>query len=123
MECRTAGIAEVEHDLHTTSGSISLSLSLYILMQGGFPVIWSAVSEIVGRKVCTFQRYEGTLLIRCSCTQKVYICSLTLCMVGCIVAGVADSIGLLTGMRCVQGAGSVIPVIYQVFLILTHRYE
>lgn len=79
-------IAEVESQLHASSGQISLSLSIFILLQGGFPVIWSAVSEIVGRK-------------------KVYLVSMTLCMVGCIVAGTAKSIGVLLGMRCVQGAG------------------
>ncbi|GJE91884.1 MFS general substrate transporter [Phanerochaete sordida] len=80
------GIAEVERDLHTSSGSISLSLSIFILIQGGFPIIWSAVSEIVGRK-------------------KVYLVSMAICMVGCIVAGTAKSISVLIGMRCLQGAG------------------
>ena len=46
-----AGIADVERDLHTTSGLISLSLSLYIVLQGGMPILWSSISEIVGRKV------------------------------------------------------------------------
>ena len=50
--CYTAaGIAEVEHDLHASSDSISLSLSIFILLQGAMPLIWSAVSEIIGRKV------------------------------------------------------------------------
>lgn len=46
-----AGIAQVESDLHATSGLISLSLSLFILIQGMTPLLWSATSEIVGRKV------------------------------------------------------------------------
>jgi hypothetical protein len=46
-----AGIAEVQRDLNASAGSISWSLSLFILMQGAVPVIWSAVSEVMGRKV------------------------------------------------------------------------
>jgi hypothetical protein len=47
----TAANAQIEQQLHTNSGDISLSLSLFILIQGNFPVIWSAISEIKGRKV------------------------------------------------------------------------
>ena len=39
--------------------------------------------------------------------QKVYLVSISLCTVGCIVAGTAKSIGVLIGMRVVQAAGSV----------------
>ncbi|KAF7799395.1 hypothetical protein EIP86_010627 [Pleurotus ostreatoroseus] len=81
------GISQVESELHATSGQISWSLSVFILLQGVCPLFWSAVSEITGRK-------------------KVYLVSITICTVGCIVAGVAKSIGVLIGMRCVQAAGS-----------------
>lgn len=47
-----AANSQIEQELHTTASKISLSLSLFILVQGNFPVIWSAVSEIKGRKVC-----------------------------------------------------------------------
>ncbi|TCD62101.1 hypothetical protein EIP91_007476 [Steccherinum ochraceum] len=43
-------ISEIESELHATSGEISWSLSLFILFQGCVPLIWSAVSEIYGRK-------------------------------------------------------------------------
>ena len=46
-----AAIAEIESDLDATAGQLSLTLSLFILIQGGFPLIWSSVSEIRGRKV------------------------------------------------------------------------
>ncbi|KAJ3523174.1 hypothetical protein NM688_g8769 [Phlebia brevispora] len=81
------GIAQIESELHASSGEISLSLSLYILIQGCFPLFWSAVSEITGRK-------------------KVYLASITLCTIGCIVAGLAKTVGVLIGMRCIQAAGS-----------------
>ncbi|EPT02266.1 hypothetical protein FOMPIDRAFT_73914 [Fomitopsis schrenkii] len=80
-------IAEIESDLHASAGQLSLTLSLFILIQGGFPLIWSSVSEIQGRKI-------------------VYLISIALCMVGCIVAATAKTINVLIGMRCLQAAGS-----------------
>lgn len=47
----TAAISQIESDLHATSGQLSLTVSLFILIQGGFPLIWCAISEIQGRKV------------------------------------------------------------------------
>jgi hypothetical protein len=46
-----ASIKQVETDLRTTSGKISLSLSTFILVLGSMPLLWSAISEIKGRKV------------------------------------------------------------------------
>jgi hypothetical protein len=48
----TAANAQIEQQLHASGGDISLSLSLFILAQGNFPIIWSSISEIKGRKVC-----------------------------------------------------------------------
>jgi MFS family permease len=47
----TAANQNIEDDLHASPSSISLSLSLFILFQGVVPLLWSAVSEINGRKV------------------------------------------------------------------------
>ncbi|CCL99471.1 uncharacterized protein FIBRA_01489 [Fibroporia radiculosa] len=80
-------ISQIEADLHATPSQLSLTLSLFILIQGGFPLIWSAVSEVQGRK-------------------RVYLVSLVICTVGCIVSATAKSINVLIGMRCVQAAGS-----------------
>ncbi|TFY56644.1 hypothetical protein EVJ58_g7508 [Rhodofomes roseus] len=80
-------ITQIESDLHATAGQLSLTLSLFILIQGGFPLIWSSVSEIQGRK-------------------NVYLTSIALCMLGCIVAATAKTINVLIGMRCLQAAGS-----------------
>lgn len=46
-----AAIAQIESDLHASPGQISLSLSLFIMIQGVVPLLWCAVSEIHGRKV------------------------------------------------------------------------
>lgn len=48
-----AAISEVEADLHASAEQMSLTVALFILIQGGFPVFWSAISEIQGRKVGT----------------------------------------------------------------------
>jgi len=73
--------------LHASSGEISLSLSLFILVQGNFPVIWSAISEIKGRKL-------------------VYLFSVALFTLGSAIVAVSRTIGLVIGMRILQGAGS-----------------
>ncbi|KAJ3491132.1 hypothetical protein NLI96_g911 [Meripilus lineatus] len=38
--------------------------------------------------------------------KKVYLISLVICSVGCIISATAQSIGVLIGMRCVQALGS-----------------
>ncbi|KAI0061746.1 MFS general substrate transporter [Artomyces pyxidatus] len=80
-------ITKIEADLHTSSGQISLSLSLFILLQGSVPLIWTAISEIEGRKI-------------------VYLLSILISIVGCIVAAEAKSIEVLIAARCLQAIGS-----------------
>jgi multidrug resistance protein len=77
----------IEQELHATASEISLSLSLFILVQGNFPLVWSAVSEIKGRKL-------------------VYLASITLFTVGSAIVAISNTIGLLIGMRVVQAAVS-----------------
>ncbi|KAI9451117.1 MFS general substrate transporter [Lactarius psammicola] len=80
-------IKQVEIDLRTSSGKISLVLSIFIVFQGSVPLLWTAISEIKGRKL-------------------VYVVSLAIAMVGYIVAAEAKSIGVLIGMRAVQAIGT-----------------
>ncbi|KAH9055249.1 major facilitator superfamily domain-containing protein [Lactarius vividus] len=86
-------IKQVETDLRTTSGKFSLVLSIFIVFQGSAPLLWTAISEIKGRKL-------------------VYVLSLAIGMVGYIVAAEAESIGVLIGMRAIQamGTGSVLAI-------------
>ncbi|CCM00162.1 uncharacterized protein FIBRA_02190 [Fibroporia radiculosa] len=79
-------ISQIESDLHATSNQMSLTLSLFILVQGGLPVIWSAISEIQGRKM-------------------VYLLSIALYTVGSLVAALSKSIQVLIVMRVLQAAG------------------
>ena len=46
-----AAIKKVENDLRATSGEISLTLSIFTVTQGAVPPLWTALSEIKGRKV------------------------------------------------------------------------
>ncbi|KAN0130193.1 Major facilitator superfamily domain containing protein [Lactarius tabidus] len=80
-------IKQVENDLRATSGEISLTLSIFTVGQGIVPPLWTALSEIKGRKL-------------------VYVLSLAIALVGCIVAAVAKSIGVLIGMRAIQAVGT-----------------
>lgn len=41
----------IARDMHATSEQISWTLAAFILVQGNFPLVWSAASEIKGRKV------------------------------------------------------------------------
>ncbi|TFK81687.1 MFS general substrate transporter [Polyporus arcularius HHB13444] len=80
-------ISQIEQQLHASSSSLALSLSLFILIQGAVPLLWSTLSEFWGRK-------------------KVYLVSTALCVVGCIVAALAKTISILIGMRSIQALGS-----------------
>ncbi|KAI0030266.1 major facilitator superfamily domain-containing protein, partial [Vararia minispora EC-137] len=81
------GITDIKRDLHASDGDISLSLALFILIQGTLPLFWSVTSELKGRKI-------------------VYLISICIAMVGALVAALSKSIGVLIGMRCFQGLGS-----------------
>lgn len=74
-----ASNAEMEAELPATSSQISLTVSLFILFQGVMPLLWSAVSELKGRKVCVFLTWileEGCWGIReggvCSVVRDIY---------------------------------------------------
>ncbi|KAH0832263.1 MFS general substrate transporter [Lanmaoa asiatica] len=79
--------SQIEEELHATASEISLSLSLSILVQGNCPVVWSAVSEIKGRRL-------------------VYLLSITLFTLGSVIVAISKTIGLVIGMRVVQAAGA-----------------
>ncbi|KAJ8518978.1 hypothetical protein ONZ45_g4023 [Pleurotus djamor] len=84
---QTPAIQQMEERLPATSSQISLSLSIFILSQGLVPLVWSAMSEIMGRKL-------------------VYLVSIGLAIVGCIATALAPNIGLVIGFRVLQGAGT-----------------
>ncbi|KAG2156818.1 major facilitator superfamily domain-containing protein [Suillus bovinus] len=77
----------IEDNLHATSSQISWTLAAFLIIQGNFPLIWSAASEIKGRK-------------------PVYLVASVLFMVGSVALALCQSIEVMIGMRTVQAAGS-----------------
>ncbi|KAG1823581.1 major facilitator superfamily domain-containing protein [Suillus subaureus] len=77
----------IEVDLHATSSQISWSLAAFLIIQGNFPLLWSAASEIKGRK-------------------PVYLVASALFMVGSAALALSKTIEMMIGMRALQAAGS-----------------
>ncbi|KAJ7160911.1 vacuolar DHA amino acid exporter [Mycena filopes] len=80
-------IAEMEADLPATASQISLSISLFIGLQGFMPLLWSAISEVKGRKM-------------------VYVVSLAIFTAGSVVVATSKTIELVIIFRCIQATGS-----------------
>ncbi|KAJ7739502.1 major facilitator superfamily domain-containing protein, partial [Mycena metata] len=83
-------IANMEADLPATASQISLSISLFIGLQGFMPLLWSAISEVKGRKV-------------------VYVVSLAIFTAGSAVVATSKTIQLVIIFRCVQATGHSAP--------------
>jgi MFS family permease len=112
---------DIEQKLHASPSEISWSLSLFILVQGNFPLVWAAISEIKGRKVSAnvFKIAEPTEI---HVHQIVYLVSYSIFVVGSIIVATAQSIGLIIGMRGLQAAGYVHCLgIYQWALTASNR--
>ncbi|EJD50728.1 vacuolar DHA amino acid exporter [Auricularia subglabra TFB-10046 SS5] len=80
-------ITDIKAQLGATDQEISLTISLFIIIQGSTPLLWSAVSEFKGRKF-------------------VYIISLLLFTAGCAVAASASRMEVLISMRILQALGT-----------------
>ncbi|GAA5824803.1 hypothetical protein JCM11251_005352 [Rhodosporidiobolus azoricus] len=80
-------LEDLQYDLNTTDSLLALGVSLFILGQGAFPMCWSAISEVSGRKYC-------------------YIISLIIYIVGSIVCSRSETIAVFLVMRILQSLGS-----------------
>ncbi|KAJ7058233.1 vacuolar DHA amino acid exporter [Mycena amicta] len=80
-------IDDMERDLPATASQISLSISLFIAVQGFMPLLWTAVSEIMGRKL-------------------IYVSSIAIFTAGSVVVATSKTITLVIVFRIVQAAGS-----------------
>ncbi|KAF7326635.1 Vacuolar DHA amino acid exporter [Mycena venus] len=80
-------IADMETDLPATASQISLSISLFIAIQGFMPLLWSAISEVKGRKL-------------------VYVVSLAIFTAGSVGVAMSKTIELVIVFRCIQAIGS-----------------
>ncbi|KAJ7938304.1 vacuolar DHA amino acid exporter [Mycena leptocephala] len=81
-------IADMEVELSATASQISLSLSLFIAFQGVMPLVWSAISEVKGRKF-------------------VYVVSIAIFAAGSVVVATSKTIELVIIFRCIQATGYV----------------
>ncbi|KAG2109874.1 major facilitator superfamily domain-containing protein [Suillus discolor] len=77
----------IEADLHATSSQVSWTLAAFLFPQGNFPLLWSAASEIKGRK-------------------PVYLVGSALFMAGNVALALSKTIEVMIGMRALQAAGS-----------------
>ncbi|KAJ6520630.1 major facilitator superfamily domain-containing protein [Mycena vulgaris] len=80
-------IADMEAELPATASQISLSISLFIAIQGFMPLLWSAISEVKGRKL-------------------VYVVSIAIFTAGSVVVATSKTIALVIAFRCIQATGS-----------------
>ncbi|KAJ7468471.1 major facilitator superfamily domain-containing protein [Mycena latifolia] len=80
-------IADMEAQLPASASQISLSISLFIGIQGFMPLLWSAVSEVKGRKL-------------------VYVVSIAIFTAASVVVATSKTIELVIAFRCIQATGS-----------------
>lgn len=90
--CHPAAVEEMEQDLPATPAQFSLSISVFILIQGVFPLVWSAISEVKGRKVSYLSTSTESRLIQY--LKLVYVSSLALFTVGSIMVALSKHIAL-----------------------------
>nr|QFR37053.1 MFS transporter [Cyberlindnera americana] len=80
-------IEDMKKDLNTTTMMTNVSVGIYLLSLGVFPIWWSSFSEMLGRRT-------------------VYVSSFTLYVGFAVGCALSPSIGSLTGFRVLTGACS-----------------
>lgn len=95
----------LQRDLNTSNQLVAASVSLFILGQGIFPLVWSGVSEIQGRKTCYI------ISLGASPSSSLFSPRLTLfsTVIYCVATAVcsrSQSIGVFIAMRILQSVGS-----------------
>lgn len=80
-------ISDLEMELNASQSAITLSLSLYILFQGTVPLLWSPISELIGRKM-------------------VFCVAMALFTISSGFVSLAPNMATVIGLRAVAAAGS-----------------
>ncbi|EJD50729.1 MFS general substrate transporter [Auricularia subglabra TFB-10046 SS5] len=83
----TPALNNIKAALGATDVEMSLSVALFIVIQGTTPLLWSVIGELKGRKFA-------------------YVGSLLMFTVGCAGAAASRNVGVLIAMRLLQGLGS-----------------
>jgi hypothetical protein len=76
-----AAVQEMHDSLGTTSEQFSLSISVFILLQGAMPLAWTAISEVKGRKVSRSKSNLGLTIIPCSADGILGLVDLVHCII------------------------------------------
>lgn len=82
-----ASLSQVASELNTTSTVVNLTVALYMLSLGIFPLWWSSLSEVFGRR-------------------SIYLISFLLFIVFAILCARSTSITMLTVMRILCGGAA-----------------
>lgn len=76
-------LEQLQADLDASSSTLALTVSLFILGQGFFPQIWTAISEVSGRKPCYLsalgERASFVVQPKSSSSLSEYALAFTLC--------------------------------------------
>jgi EmrB/QacA subfamily drug resistance transporter len=87
-------LTTVQHELHTTQGTVTWVLTAYLLSASIMTPILGRVGDMMGKK-------------------RVFVATLAALAIGSLLAAVATSIGVLIAARVIQGiAGGMVPVAF-----------
>jgi len=84
----------MEKNLPATDQQFSLSISLFILIQGTVPLLWTAISEVKGRKVGAFFFLSMSDVSLVGLLQLVYLISVAFFSVASIAVALSTNAGL-----------------------------
>ena len=85
-------LTTIQHDLHTSQGTVTWVLTVYLLSASIFTPILGRVGDMVGK-------------------ERMLVVTLVALAVGSVLAGLAHSIGVLIVARAIQGiGGAVLPL-------------
>lgn len=74
------GIADLKKDLHASDNLVSATVSIFVLGQGVFPMCWSGISEIQGRKTSYIVSLGEERTLWCSNHVLIYVSILQYCI-------------------------------------------
>ncbi|SBT48014.1 MFS transporter [Micromonospora narathiwatensis] len=85
----TPVLPTIQHDLHTSQNTVTWVLTAYLLSASIFTPVLGRVGDMVGK-------------------ERMLVVSLAALALGCLLAAIAPSIGVLIAARVVQGVGGAV---------------
>ena len=97
-------IEDLQRDLGASQAVVNLSVSLFVLFQGTVPILWSAISEIYGRKIVYIVAYAIFTASQLACAlsknQAVFLAFR-------IIGACGSSAGLTIGEPATAQSGGI----------------